>query len=128
MTQWKVDTHLIKDWFLTLSQRDAAYIGAAIAQLEQLGPALGRPLVDTIKQSRFKNMKELRPPSKGASEIRILFAFDPERKAIMLIAGDKANAAGIHKALKWNLWYRSAIPQADKLYEEHLNNLKRRKA
>jgi hypothetical protein len=57
-------------------------------------------------------MKELRPGSSGTSEIRILFAFDPWRSAILLLAGDKAG--------KWNRWYAEAIPQAERLYEIYL--------
>jgi hypothetical protein len=60
-------------------------------------------------------MKELRPASKGSSEIRILFAFDPRRHAILLIAGDKAG--------RWDTWYRSSIPMADQRYTEHLAEL-----
>ena len=55
---------------------------------------MGRPLVDTVEHSRFPNMKELRPASPGRSEIRILFAFDPVRRAIMLLAGDKSAGEG----------------------------------
>jgi hypothetical protein len=51
------------------------------------------------------NMKELRPPSGGRSEVRILFVFDPWRSAVLLVAGDKSG--------QWARWYRSAIPQAD---------------
>ncbi|MCO5310254.1 MAG: type II toxin-antitoxin system RelE/ParE family toxin [Austwickia sp.] len=58
--------------------------------LQERGPALGRPLVDTVTASRHRNMKELRPGSSGRSELRILFAFDPKRQAILLVAGDKA--------------------------------------
>jgi len=47
-------------------------------------------LVDTVTASRHRNMKELRPGSSGRSELRILFAFDPKRQAILLVAGDKA--------------------------------------
>lgn len=61
-------------------------------------------------------MKELRPPSSGTSEIRMLFAFDPTREAIFLIAGDKSGA--------WESWYRTAIPLADERYTEHLIALK----
>jgi hypothetical protein len=60
-------------------------------------------------------MKELRPPSAGATEVRLIFAFDPKREAIFVVAGDKAGA--------WNAWYRSAIPLADKRYEQHLAEL-----
>jgi hypothetical protein len=73
-------------------------VNQAILVLERNGPAEGRPLVDTITGSSIPNMKELRPGSVGTSEIRILFAFDPWRSAILLIAGDKAG--------QWQRWYR----------------------
>lgn len=60
-------------------------------------------------------MKELRPGSSGRSELRVLFAFDPDRQAIMLIAGDKSG--------NWNRWYRKSIPLADDLFEKHLHDL-----
>ena len=63
---------------------------AAIELLQEHGPQLGRPIVDTVIASRHKNMKELRPGSSGRSELRVLFAFAPERQAILLLAGDKA--------------------------------------
>jgi hypothetical protein len=58
------------------------------------------------------NMKELRPGSAGRSEVRILFAFDPERRAVLLVAGDKAG--------DWTRWYRRNIPVADERYDEWL--------
>lgn len=65
-----------------------SYLGVnrAILNLENEGPALGRPLVDRIAGSQIVNMKELRPPSAGGSEIRILFVFDPWRSAILLVS------------------------------------------
>ena len=60
--------------------------------LEERGPALGRPIVDVVKCSRHKNMKESRPGSRGRSELRALIAFDPLGQAILLGAGDKAGA------------------------------------
>ncbi|MEI3230740.1 MAG: type II toxin-antitoxin system RelE/ParE family toxin [Gordonibacter pamelaeae] len=86
-------------------------IEAAIEELERKGPSLGRPLVDHIKDSKLCNMKELRPASPGRSEVRILFAFDPKRHAIMLFAGDKSS--GEKSREKWNGWYKSAIPLAE---------------
>lgn len=61
-------------------------------------------------------MRELRPGSAGRSELRILFAFDPERSAIMLIAGDKAG--------NWSRWYKKNIPVADSLFDDHLGRLR----
>ena len=62
----------------------------AIEALAEGGPNLGRPLVDRIKGSSIHNLKELRPGSTGTTEIRILFAFDPWRSSVLLVAGDKA--------------------------------------
>jgi hypothetical protein len=87
-------------------------VNQAILVLEQSGPSQGRPLVDTITASHLPNMKELRPPSTGRSEIRILFVFDPWRSAVLLIAGDKSG--------QWSDWYRRAIPDAERLYEQYL--------
>jgi hypothetical protein len=87
-------------------------VNQAILVLEQNGPGEGRPLVDTIMASRIANMKELRPPSAGSSEVRILLVFDPWRSVILLVAGDKSG--------QWDRWYRAAIPQAEQLYEDYL--------
>ena len=65
-------------------------VNQAILVLERSGPAEGRPLVDTVTASRIANMKELRPPSAGRSEVRILLVFDPWRSAVLLVAGDKS--------------------------------------
>jgi hypothetical protein len=78
----------------------------AIDALAETGPGLGRPFVDTIHGSAIANLKELRPGT-----VRILFAFDPWRCSILLVAGDKAG--------QWNAWYREAIPPAER-YETYL--------
>lgn len=82
-------------------------IDAAVRLLEQRGLGLGRPLVDSIEGSRHANMKELR-----AGTIRVLFAFDPRRSAILLIGGDKRD--------RWQEFYERTIPIADELFDEHL--------
>jgi hypothetical protein len=87
-------------------------VNQAILILERNGPAEGRPLVDSVTASRIANMKELRPPSSGRSEIRILLVFDPWRAAILLVAGDKSG--------QWGKWYRTAIPRAEQLYDDYL--------
>jgi len=93
----------------------ADLIEDAIDQLAEEGPALRRPLADRVKGSRYHNMKELRPPSSGKTEIRLLFAFDPRREAIFLVAGDKAG--------NWEGWYREMIPVADRRFAQHLAEL-----
>jgi hypothetical protein len=87
-------------------------VNQAILVLERNGPAEGRPLVDTVTASQIPNMKELRPPSSGRTEIRILLVFDPWRSAILLVAGDKSG--------QWTRWYRQAIPEAEQLYATYL--------
>jgi hypothetical protein len=84
-------------------------VNQAILVLERNGPAEGRPLVDSITASRVANMKELRPPSSGRTEIRILLVVDPWRSAILLVAGDKSG--------QWDRWYRETIPRAEQLYD-----------
>jgi len=68
--------------------------------------------VDRVTGSRLHNLKELRPGSAGKTEIRILFIFDPQRRAILLVAGDKAG--------HWTRWYRDAIKLAEDRYDRFL--------
>ncbi|MGO1571260.1 MAG: type II toxin-antitoxin system RelE/ParE family toxin [Canibacter sp.] len=100
----------VETWILGLDDETFNLVAAAITRLETEGPSLGRPTADRINGSRHHNMKELRPGSAGRSEIRILFAFDPQRRAILLIAGDKAG--------RWKQWYKQNIPIADERFNE----------
>ena len=111
---WEIElTEQVERWLLDdLDAESRAQIVPAIDKLEEAGPTLGRPIVDRIKGSRHHNMKELR--STGGN-IRILFAFDPLRKAILLIGGDKTG--------QWKRWYAENIPVADDLYDAHLENI-----
>lgn len=115
---WVVDLELIEDWLDSLDDRSVEQVIAAIRVLEERGPNLGRPLVDTVTASRHRNMKELRPGSSGRSELRVLFAFDSARQAILLVAGDKSG--------NWQRWYKKSIPVADDLLDAHLNRLEGR--
>jgi len=85
--------------------------------LQEFGPQLGRPRVDTLKGSRHANMKELRF-SAADGEWRVAFAFDPMRKAILLVAGDKTG--GNEKR-----FYRQLIRKADKRFDAHLTQIGR---
>lgn len=105
-------------WLHRLRQDDRGtliLISQAIEALKIEGPALGRPLVDMIKGSRLANLKELRPGSSGSSEVRLLFVFDPQRHAVILVGGDKSG--------NWRGWYRTAIPLAEGSYADHLKRL-----
>lgn len=88
---------------------------ASLVPLREYGPSLGRPEVDTLKDSKYANMKELRFRAEGGVW-RVAFAFDPQRDAILLVAGDKSGV-GERK------FYKRLIEKADKRYKEHLDNL-----
>ena len=103
-----------EEWLFSLGQEDRAAIAGSIDRLEQLGPNLGRPAVDSVKSSRHHNMKELR--SFGGS-LRALFCFDPRRTAIVLLGGDKTD--------DWVGWYDQNIPLADDLYDEYLDEIRK---
>ncbi len=84
--------------------------------LEVFGPSLGRPHADTLNGSRHANMKELRFTAAGGVW-RVAFAFDPQRKAILLVAGDKSGSAD-------KRFYNRFIKKADERFDSHLDRLK----
>lgn len=101
-------------WLASLSDQEFDSILVSIELLGESGPTLGRPAVDSIKGSRHSNMKELRS---FGGHLRALFAFDPERKAIVLLGGDKTG--------DWSGWYERNVPLADDLFDDYLQFLKR---
>jgi hypothetical protein len=88
--------------------------------LEQFGPQLGRPQVDTLKDSKHPNMKELRFNCEDG-KWRVAFAFDPKRHAILLVAGEKAGA-------NQKRFYEQLIRAADERFDAHLEKLKKETA
>ena len=102
-------------WWATLPEDVQESLAHDIGVLEEVGPGLGRPQVDTLKGSRFANMKELRTQHRG-EPYRTFFAFDPRRCAILLIGGNKGGDGR---------FYERYVPLADALYDEHLSQLKR---
>ena len=112
---------LIEAWIDTLDDEEYDNVIAALEQLEEHGPVTRRPFVDTLEGSKHPNMKELRPrATKGGAHIRVLFAFDTQSRAIMLVAGDKAG--------NWARWYATSIPIADRLFTEHQEKLRKKEA
>jgi hypothetical protein len=83
--------------------------------LQRFGPQLKRPHADTMNGSRHANMKELRF-SAADGVWRVAFAFDPQRRAVLLMAGDKSG----HSEKRF---YRRLIKKADDRYEAHLFRL-----
>lgn len=116
--EWDVEVRWISEWLTACDSATRVQVAASLRMISVTGPGLGRPLVDTVRHSRHRNMKELRPPSAGSSELRILFAFDPRRTAVMLFAGDKRGT--------WNQWYAKHIPIADSRFDVHLQMLRRK--
>jgi len=101
-------TETAEQWLDTLSDEDFDRVIAAADLLSDRGPGLGRPTVDSITSSRHPNMKELR-----TGTLRALFAFDPQRRAIVLLGGDKRG--------DWTGWYERNIPLADDRFDQHLH-------
>lgn len=97
----------VRRWQSALTPERRARVSATMAQIAAAGPTLGRPHVDRIHGSSVHKLKEIRV-DRG---IRILFAFDSNRDAVMLVGGDKAG--------RWNRWYRPQIKRAEELYAQH---------
>jgi len=113
MMAWIVSNHDAFDLeFDGLAESVQNELLAMTGLLEIYGPGLGRPHADTLAGSRHANMKELRFLANGGVW-RVAFAFDPARKAILLVAGDKAGVSQ-------KRFYKSLIAKADKRYGDHL--------
>lgn len=113
MADWEVEfDDAFEEEFLALDATVQDALLAVARLLADYGPRLGRPHADTLKGSRFANMKELRFEASGG-EWRVAFAFDPARRAILLVAGDKSGTSGAR-------FYRRMIAKADRRYSSHL--------
>ncbi len=104
-------------WWDTLTSTEHVSVDAHVQKLEERGPNLPFPSSSGIKGSRHPHMRELRIQS-GGKPLRIFYAFDPRRMAILLIGGDKTGD---------KRFYDRMIPIADDLYDEHLTELKKEK-
>lgn len=108
---WKVvDTPDFRRWRESLPRQHQARVAYLQMLLTEKGPALGRPHADTVSDSRHANMKELRP----TATLRAFYAFDPQRRTVLLCGGDKA-ARGSERT-----WYKRMIRKADALFDRHL--------
>ena len=102
---WQVEVaDQFADWYDHLTPEQRERVNAAVDLLAEVGPALKRPIVGTLRGSRHPNLKELRVHEDG--HLRVLFMFDPRRTAILLLGGDKTGA--------WDQWYAWAIPEAER--------------
>ena len=97
----------VRAWINALDPTTKDRVAKAIDVLADVGPGIGRPLVDKVRGAAIANLKELRPGT-----VRVLFVFDPWRSSILLVAGDKQDL--------WNEWYTEAIPLAEQRYGAYL--------
>ncbi len=107
-------TDAFEAWFLALSAVEAAAVIDVVDLLAQSGPSLRRPLVGHIRGSRHANMREL---IVTYGDLRVLFAFDPRRTAILLLGGSKTG--------RWTEWYEKNVPVADDMYDAYLAELRK---
>jgi len=113
---WEVEyTDEFGEWWDGLSEAEQESVDASVRLLEARGPHLGYPHSSGIALSRHQHMRELRVQHKGRP-YRVLYAFDPRRTAILLIGGDKTGN---------DRWYQEYVPRADRLYDEHLAELRK---
>jgi hypothetical protein len=112
---WDIEyTSYFGEWWEALSEAEQESVAASMRLLEDYGPGLRHPYSSQIKASRYGHMRELRIQHEGRP-YRVLYAFDPNRAAILLLGGDKTGN---------DRWYQQNIPYADALYREHLAQLK----
>ena len=115
---WEVEfTDEFERWWNSLSEDEQVEIAAKVELLEEHGPTLPRPHADVITTSRHANMKELRGKVQDR-HLRVLYAFDPRRTALLLIGGDKTGDPR---------WYEKFVPVADDLFDRHLSELRKRR-
>ena len=111
---WDVEfTDQLGSWWHTLTAGEQDAIDSVVGLLETLGPQLPFPFSSGVTTSRHRHLRELRIQYRGRP-IRILYAFDPRRSAILLLGGDKTGD---------DRWYERHVPIADDLYDEHLRIL-----
>ena len=108
-----ITTDLFNEWLEQQDESTQEKVLAALVVLQQQGPSLGRPLVETVYNSKFANMKELRVQHRG-KPLRAFFAFDPLRQAIVLCIADKGGK---------KRFYKEMLDIADEQYELHLSTL-----
>ncbi|HSW01060.1 MAG TPA: type II toxin-antitoxin system RelE/ParE family toxin [Sedimentisphaerales bacterium] len=114
---WDVEyTDEFEDWWEYLTEAEQESVAATVGLLEIEGPRLPFPYSSGVEGSRHGHMWELRIQHAGRP-YRVLYAFDPRRCAILLIGGDKTGN---------DRWYEQFVPVADRLYDEHLDSLRKK--
>ena len=112
---WIVEfTDTFDEWWESLDDGARESVNSVIVMLEELGPQLPFPYNSSVRGSRYGALRELRIQHRGRP-LRVLYAFDPRRVAILLLGDYKGGS---------KRWYRKAVPRAERLFENHLDDLK----
>ena len=113
---WDVEyTNEFGGWWIELAEDEQDDVAAFVELLIEQGPVLSFPYSSGVQSSRHAHMRELRVQS-GGKPIRVFYAFDPRRSAILLIGGNKSGDGR---------FYQRFVPLADGLYDEHLDVLRK---
>ena len=116
MSAWEVEGTLeFEEWFVGLEEDGRKDVIRSVELLERWGPRLGYPHSSSIRGSRHPHIRELRIQHDGRP-LRVLYAFDPRRTAILLLGGDKTGD---------DRWYKRNVPVADRLYDLYLLEITR---
>jgi hypothetical protein len=114
--EWDIEyTDEFGEWWECLTAAEQEDIRASVTLLRRWGPSLRYPHTSSIHGSKHSRMRELRIQHAGRP-YRVLYVFDPRRVAILLIGGEKTGD---------DRWYGHYVPLADRLYDEHLSQLRR---
>jgi hypothetical protein len=112
---WEIEaSDEFHQWYQGLDEDEVESVNFSVDLLEEAGPILGRPHVDTLRHSNIPNLKELRVQHEGRP-MRILFVFDPRRIGYLILGGDKTGN---------DAWYTMFIPIAEKIYRKHLAEIR----
>lgn len=112
--RWEIEyTNEFAEWWDTLNEAEQESVDGVVRLLEEKGPQLGFPYSSDIKGADTAHLRELRIQHAG-KPYRVPYAFDPRRTAILLTGGRKSD----------DRWYERFVPEADRLYKEHIAQLK----
>jgi len=101
-------------WIESLEHREQKAVLQMVKLLQAAGVGLGEPYSSALKGT-LHPLRELRP-KRGASPLRVIYAFDPRREALLLLGGDKGDD---------KTFYERAIPRAERLWEAHLAEIEK---
>ena len=113
--EWSVEvTAEFGEWWKALDQKAQDAVAATVGLLRERGPDLPFPYSSDVRGSRHGALRELRIQHRGRP-LRVLYAFDPRRAAVLLLGDDKGGS---------KRWYRKSVARADDLFDRHLRDLK----